>query len=268
MSKIAYLGDKYTHTYAAALRFAGSGDETKGYHTVYAAINSVNEGECDYAVAPIENSCGGSIADTLDALWALPLYIMSETVLPVPQHLIGLKGARRGEIKTVYSHPQALSQCADYLRSHFADADVIATASTADALAQLKNPNEAAIARAPAEGQEIIDEEIEDVKNNSTRFVLLGREPLPEEQGVKCSVVFETQNKPGALMNALSLFAELKLNMTKIESRPHKSELGRYVFFVDFERNENDELSSVLGKLSQRTVAMKFLGSYSEKICK
>ena len=264
MSKIAYLGDKYTHTYAATLRFAKNDDVTAGYHTIYDAVESVADGECDYAVAPVENSCGGSIADTLDALWALPLYIRSETVLPVPQHLIALKGARREGIKTVYSHPQALSQCASYLRSRFSGADVIATASTADALAQLRDLSEAAIARTPAEGQEIIDEEIEDVKNNSTRFLLLGREPLPAEEGGKCSVVFETQNRPGALMNALSLFAEHRLNMTRIESRPHKSKLGRYVFFVDFERDKNCSLSLVLGELSQRTTAMKFLGSYPE----
>lgn len=262
MSRIAYLGDKYTHTYAAVQMFASDKDVTAGYHTIYAAINSVSECESDYAVAPVENSCGGSIADTLDALWALPLYIRGETVLPVPQHLIGLKGARRDGIRTVYSHPQALSQCASYLRTYFADADVIATASTADALCQLKDFSEAAIARAPAEGQEIIDAEIEDVKNNSTRFLLLGREPLAADQGGKCSVVFETQNRPGALMNALSLFSEHRLNMTRIESRPHKSKLGRYVFFVDFERGNDCSLSLVLGELSQRTTAMKFLGSY------
>ena len=266
MSKIAYLGDKYTHTYVAALRFAREGDVMQGYHTLYAAIRSVDKGECDYAVAPVENSCGGSVADTLDALWALPVYIRSETVLPVPQHLIGLKGARRENIRTVYSHPQALSQCADYLRRHFADADVIATASTADALARLGSFTEAAIARVPAEGQETIDEEIEDVKNNSTRFLLLGKEPLPSDCGEKCSVVFETKNRPGALMEALSLFSELGLNMTKIESRPHKSELGRYIFFVDFERGKSAGLPKILGELSLRTIGMKFLGSYSE-IC-
>lgn len=262
MSKISFLGDEYTHTYAAACKLLQSGDELVGYPTVYGSIEAVADGECDFAVAPIENSCGGSIADTLDALWALPLYILKETVIAVPQNLIGLVGAKKSDIKTIYSHPQAISQTNDYLLANFQSADVIAVSSTAQALSLVKDKSVAAIARAPSGGQTIIEPEIEDVKNNSTRFVMLGSEP--GKSGGKCSVVFETRNKPGALVDALSVLENFGLNMTKIESRPHKSELGRYVFFVDFDfAGSSKSLSEVLGALALKTLSMKFLGQYS-----
>lgn len=261
MSKISYLGDKYTHTYAAACKLLQSGDELVGFPTVYGSIEAAAQGICDYAVAPIENSCGGSIADTLDALWALPLYILRETVLAVPQNLIGLVGAKMSDVKTIYSHPQAISQTNDYLLAHFSAADVIAVSSTAQALSLVTDKSIAAIARTPSDGQEIIDAEIEDVKNNSTRFVMLGGQPQTE--GDKCSVVFETRNKPGALMDVLKVFNDYGLNLTKIESRPHKSKLGRYIFFADFDFGKSDAaLTEVLGSLVGRTLSMKFLGRY------
>lgn len=258
--RIAYLGDKYTHTFAAAEKFAAAGDETAGYHTIYRSIEAVMRGECDVAVAPVENSCGGSVTDTLDALRALPLFIECETVLPVPQHLISVPGAEKSGIKTIYSHPQALAQCDAYLRAHFPDAEAIAVSSTAEALSLACDATKAAIARAPSEGRAIIDAEIEDVKNNSTRFLLLGRERA--DRGGKCSVVFETPNKPGALVGALSLFGEHGVNMTKIESRPHKSELGRYVFFVDFECDPSSPPDALIKELESRTTYIKFLGRY------
>ena len=118
----------------------------------------------------------------------------------------------------------------------------------------------AAIARTHAEGQKFLRTEIEDVRNNSTRFVLLGTEPVTT--GDKCSVVFETRNRPGALVGALGLFEQFGLNMTKIESRPHKSKLGRYVFFVDFDAKDARTLSELLGALSQATLSLKFIGRY------
>lgn len=260
-SKISYLGDKYTHTYAAACKLLQRGDELVGYPTIYGSIEAAADGRSDFAVAPIENTCGGSVADTLDALWALPLYIVKETVLAVPQHLVGLKGAEKRDIKTIYSHPQAISQTNDYLLAHYAAADVIAVSSTAQALSLVTDRTVAAIARAPSDGLAVLEAEIEDVKNNSTRFVMLGSEPCTE--GGKCSVVFETRNKPGALVDALKVFLDFGLNLTKIESRPHKSRLGRYIFFADFDFSAaQGSLSEVLGALSQRTLSMKFLGRY------
>ncbi len=257
--KIAYLGDRYTHTFAAAKKFAEDGDELVGYHTIFQSIDAVVKGECVYAAAPVENSCGGSVTETLDALRAFPVYIRRETVLHVPQHLISVAGAVKNGIRTIYSHPQALAQCDGYLRTSFPDAETIAVSSTAEALSLATDPSKAAIARTPAEGQEITEAEIEDVKNNSTRFILIGMSPSRE--GEKCSVVFETPNKPGALTEALSLFGAHGLNMTKIESRPHKSELGRYVFFVDFECGGGSP-DALLAELAAHTSGLKFLGRY------
>lgn len=261
MSRISFLGDKYTHTYAAARKVMCDGDELIGFHTIYESILAATNGNSDYAIAPIENSCGGSIADTLDALWTLPLYITKETVLSVPQNLIGIAGTEKRDIEVIYSHPQAISQCNDYLRRYFEKADVIAVSSTAQALSLVKDGRTAAIARVAGEGQTVIDGEIEDVKNNATRFVLLSGEPT--DVGGKCSVVFETRNKPGALVDVLGVLRSFGLNMSKIESRPHKSMLGRYVFFVDFDFDGTDgELTEVLGALTRTTLALKFLGRY------
>lgn len=261
MSKIAYLGDKYTHTFAAACTFLGEGDTAVGFPTIYASVSSVAEGKCDLAVAPVENSCGGSVADTLDALWALRLYVRAETVLKVPQNLIVRKGTKKEEIRTVYSHPQALAQCDGYLRESFPNANVIAVESTAAALAAVSKNSEAAIARLAGNGQEILEAEIEDVKNNATRFLLLGSEPCLE--GGKCSVVFETKNEPGALVAPLNRLHEFGLNMTRIESRPHKSKLGRYIFFVDFDSGlSRDRLAQVIAALTEDTLSLKFLGQY------
>ena len=260
MSKISYLGDKYTHTYAAAEKIKSQGDELVGYRTILASIEAVTHGESDLAIAPIENSCGGSIADTLDALWMLPLYIVKETVLAVPQHLVGMNGAKKSDLKVIYSHPQAISQCNDYLCANFASAEIIAVSSTAQALSLVKENHVGAIARMASDGLTVIEEDVEDVKNNSTRFVVLS--DRPNDEGNKCSVVFETQNKPGTLVEALGLFDKYGLNMTKIESRPHKSKLGRYVFFVDFDFSGQEKLSEVLGQLAQKTLALKFLGKY------
>lgn len=261
MSKIAYLGDKYTHTYVAACKFGKDGDELVGYPTVYSSIAAVAEGKCDYVACPIENSCGGSIADTLDALWAFHLYIKAETVLAVPQNLIGAKGAEISGIKTVYSHSQAITQCAEFLRSELPAAKIISVDSTAAALALIKDDSIAAIARTPGEGHTVLEAEIEDNKNNSTRFVLLGNETSLD--GNKCSVVFETRNTPGALVAPLNKIHEYGLNMTRIESRPHKSKLGRYIFFVDFDSGlDRKKLAEVVGELTAVTLSLKFLGQY------
>ncbi len=260
MSKIAYLGDKYTHTYAAACKFGKNG-ELIGYPTIYSSIEAVANGNCDYVVCPIENSCGGSVADTLDALWSFHLYIKAETVLSVPQNLIGAEGAEIGDIKTVYSHAQAITQCAEFLRKELPQAKIISVDSTAAALMLIKDNSVAAIARTPAAGQTVLKSDIEDNRNNSTRFVLLGNEASLD--GNKCSIVFETRNIPGALVAPLNKINDFGLNMTKIESRPHKSKLGRYVFFVDFDSNlDRKKLAEVVDELTSLTLSLKFLGQY------
>ncbi len=261
MSKIAYLGDKYTHTYVAACKFRKDGDELIGYPTIYSSISAVAEGKCDFAACPIENSCGGSVADTLDALWSFHLYVQAETVLSVPQNLIGAANASIGDIRTVYSHAQAITQCAEFLRGHLPNAEIISVNSTAAALALITGKHIAAIARVPSEGQTVLAGDIEDNKNNSTRFVLLGRETCLD--GNKCSIVFETRNTPGALVAPLEKLNEYGLNMTKIESRPHKSKLGRYVFFVDFDSSlDRTQLAKVIGELDSLTLSLKLLGQY------
>lgn len=255
--EIAYLGDEYSFSYLAARRFGG--DKLAAYPTIRAALAAVQAGEREACAVPIENSIEGSVHDCLDALTQYPLYICAETVLTVRQLLIGLPGTDAGAVKTVYSHPQALSQCKGYLDAHGMRG--VAVGSTSEGLTRVTSTTEGAIARAARPGQIVLDENIADYPNNATRFVLIRR--APQFTGGKVSVTFETRNEPGALLTALAVLAGFGLNMVRIESRPHKSAMGRYIFFVDFMFGKSkDELMKILDALSAKTGFLKFLGKY------
>ena len=225
--RLAYLGDRYTHTYAAALKFAAKTDELVGYHTIFQSINAALGGECDYAVAPIENSCGGSVTDTLDALRAYPLFIRKETVIHVPQHLIGVAGADKNSIRTIYSHPQALGQCAKFIRSRFPHAELIHTSSTSACLGLINSPSDAGIiGMQPVDDRfELSSESIADEPANYTQFLYVVRGgPDPSRHTNKIFLSFTCEHRPGTLLGALSVFAGAGVNLTRIESRPIKEE--------------------------------------------
>ncbi|MCI8434751.1 MAG: hypothetical protein HFK10_02165 [Clostridia bacterium] len=254
---IAYLGDEYSHSFLAAQRFGGV--DLKPYKSITAAVEAVANGETQAAAVPIENSIEGSVRECLDALTALPVYMAAETVLPIEHCLIGTADARPETVKTVYSHPQALSQCRAYLER--AGLESVAVASTSEGLQRVTDSTTGAIARCARPGQKVLAEHIEDYANNATRFVLLKN--TPSTVGGKVSVMFETVNAPGALLKALTVIADFGLNMVHIESRPKKGAMGRYIFFVDFLfGGDKEELLHVLDVLSRQTGYLKFLGRY------
>ncbi len=252
---IAYLGDEYSHSFAAAEAFGGA---SKRYPTIRAALTAVGDGAADRAVVPIENSLEGSVRETLDGLNELSLYIRAERTLPIRQNLIGLVGAETATIKRIYSHPQALAQCRPFIDSIGAEA--IPVGSTSEGLLRIRAPEEGAIARVPRPGQAVLAAGVES-GDNRTRFVLVAK--TPDFTGDKVSVAFETRNKPGALLAALEVFRDFGLNMVRIESRPAKNGLGRYIFFADFTfSGAKEELMRVFGALSGKTAFLKFLGKY------
>lgn len=255
--KIAYLGDTCSNSYLAACKFGAS--QPTSYKTIGEAVRAVEEGVCDAAAVPVENSIEGAVGESLDVLTSSPVYITAETVLPIEHCLIGLPQAKLSDITAVYSHPQALAQCRAYLAQHKLSS--IAVASTSEGLQKITDVHTAAIARIPREGQAVIEAHIEDYPHNATRFVLLKR--TPTFAGGKVSIVFETVNAPGALLKALTVIADFGLNMVHIESRPNKRVPGRYIFFVDLQYDgDKTRLLELFDVLSRETGMLKFLGRY------
>lgn len=262
--KISYFGDCYTHTYAAARRFCDSlklTGELIGFGDVGSVIKAVSSGECDMGVSPIENSVEGTVTATVDALRELNVFIACECVMPIEHNLIALPGVELQQIKTVYSHPQALAQCRNHVSSLLPQAVAVPVAYTSAGLDRLDKTS-AAIARAPKEGQRIMCEHFEDSGENSTRFVALSRQER-RSSGNKVSVSFATLNNPGALLTVLQEFRDRNLNMTKIESRPAKKLIGQYVFNVDFIfGGDENELGVLLKELNKVSGDLRFLGRY------
>lgn len=259
--KIAYFGDPNSHTYAAAAALFGEKEEFVGFATVREVVSALFGG-ADTAVVPMENSVEGYVNETLDCLLRESVYIEREIVMPIHQSLVVSGGADKEDIKTIYSHPQALSQCRNYLAENFPHAEVCAAKSTSDGLTKITDKSIAAIARsAGGENLKILSENIEDYDSNTTRFIVLVKNPT--FKGNNCSIIFETQNTPGALVNVLNTIAREGLNMTKIQSRPAKTKLGRYVFFADFTfGGDKAELTDFLSKLQAETGMLKFSGKY------
>jgi prephenate dehydratase/chorismate mutase/prephenate dehydratase len=228
-------------------------------------FEEVENGALDYGIVPVENSLEGQIAEVNDLLIETPLNVVGEVVIPIHHCLLTLPETNYRELKVVYSHPQALAQCRQFIKRHRLEPrPFYDTAGAAKMLSQERPEASAVIAsRLCAElyRLEIIKENIEDHPSNVTRFVVLSRTGRGE--GNKCSIVFSVAHRPGALFEVLRVFYERHLNLTRIESRPEKGNPGRYVFFADFEGNSGDErVSSVLDEVRSRTLTFKLLGFY------
>lgn len=263
--KIGCFGDALSHTHAAAvalMRDEGVCDaEICGNATVHETLENVRNGTFDFGAIPIENSFEGTVAAAEDALGETGLYIVRETVLRVRQSLIAAAGVRLCDVRKVYSHPQALAQCRGTLNRLLPHVRTVPVAFTSAGLDMLDGES-AAIARAPKEGQVVLCAHAEDSAENCTRFVLTAR--TPRHEGNKISVRFVTQDTPGALLNVLDVLRERGHNMTKIASRPAKTKMGQYVFFVDFlfdgDETAREELFAALGA---RTAQLQYLGRYA-----
>ena len=259
--EIAYFGDRNSHTFAAASAAFDKKEKFVGFDTIRQVVSALLSG-ADVAVVPMENSVEGYVNETLDCLLSQSVYISREIILPIHQSLIAAKGAKKEDIKTIYSHPQALSQCRKYLAENFPEAALVASKSTSDGLKKITDKSIAAIARnSDGENTFVMSANVEDFDANTTRFVVLSKKPTFD--GNNCSIIFETANVPGALAKVLITLADKGLNMTKIQSRPAKTKLGRYVFFVDFVFDgDKDELMEFLSVLQRSTEMLKFSGKY------
>jgi prephenate dehydratase len=273
--RVGFLGPSGTFA-EEALRASAPGDvEEVPYATVWETVAAVQERAVDQAVVPIENSLEGSVTTTLDALAGddSDVRIVAEVVRPISHCLIARAGVALGDIERVLSHPQALAQCRRFLHERMPDARTEVSASTAEAVRVAVDSDDvplAAIGTALAAelyGGAVLESAIEDRPDNLTRFVWLA--PAGTEAHAtpdKTSVVFWGFNdeSPGALVAVLRELADREVNLTKIESRPRRVQLGHYMFFADLDGAESDPaVRDALVGLSRRVETLRVLGSYA-----
>lgn len=274
--KIAYLGPKGTFTEEALqgyLAYKNQTVDTELFSTIEATVEAVLDSRCDLAFVPIENSLGGAVISTSDALATEEnLVICDEVVIPIRHYLWAIEGATPASVKEIYSHPQALIQCKRYLQEYLPEAALIETPSTAGAAAQVREEqslDRAAIgskALGQAYGLVRLTEEIQDNKLNATRFVVLRRrgEPSLSLDKPKISVVCELDGlRPGSLYEGLHIFAKRHINLVRIESRPAKGRLGEYKFFFDLANTEGQtNMAEALAELEKVAQSYRLLGCY------
>lgn len=264
--KVSFQGEPGAYSEQAVFNYYGE-VETVPCESFDAVFDSVALGESDFALVPIENSLAGSIHQNYDLLLRYDLHIVGEYLLRVRHCLIALPGVKMEDIRKAISHPQALGQCAGYLRRYGIKAEqVYDTAGSVKMLKESGALDVAAIAsRHAAElyGMQILEEGIEDNEENHTRFLAVGREPIVPKEEAKTSIVFTLKNQPGALFKALSVFALRDIDLTKIESRPLQGKPWEYLFYVDFICPAQDDVSRrALDHLGEYAMTLRVLGSY------
>ena len=267
IKKIVYQGVEGAYSHIVTQTLFPDAD-TENVNTFEDAINSVLNGEASYCVVPIENSSAGIVTDIFDLLLKKDVVIVAEYDLHISHCLLGIKGASFSDIKIVYSHPQALMQCAPYLKEH-PEWSQISLLNTAVSAKKVKNEgkiDQAAIASelsAKLYNMDILDRGINRNSNNTTRFVVLSKEKIFSKNSNKLSLILELPHEKGMLYNILGIFVLNGLNLVKIESRPIPEKTFEYRFFIDVEANLNSEnVSNVLEILSEKVPFLKILGNY------
>jgi chorismate mutase / prephenate dehydratase len=263
---VAYLGPPGTFTHMAACRAFGLAAHYVEANTIPGVFDAVERGRVTYGVVPIENSTEGGVTFTYDSLLDGDLMIRQELVLDVAQCLIG-QSDDLGGIARVYSHPQALAQCRNWLAKNLPNAQLVVSPSTTLAAREAaSDPSSAAVAsRMAAEisGLLVLRESIQDHAQNATRFVILAKSDAPPTGDDKTTVVFSTPDERGALRGVLEVFDQESINLSRIESRPSRNKLWEYVFFTDLEGHRSDpKIDRSLGRLAQTCRMTKVLGSY------
>ncbi len=268
--KVAFLGPEGTFTHTAALRHFGHSVQTVALSGIDQVFHQVESRACQYGVVPVENSIEGMINHTLDLLINSSLKISGEVELRIHQQLMS-KAASIDKIKKIYSHQQSLAQCRSWLDNHLPGIERIAVSSNAEAARIATGDSSAAAIAGEAAASlyqlPILESNIEDEADNSTRFLIIAEKDSQPSGDDKTSLLFTMPSKPGTLLKMLSCFADNNINMTRIESRPSRRGLWEYVFFVDIDghiRNEN--VVSALERLETEASMVKILGSYPKAV--
>ncbi|MBT8060136.1 MAG: prephenate dehydratase [Gammaproteobacteria bacterium] len=268
--KVAYLGPEGTFTQQAVHRHFGHSVHTLSLPAIDNVFEQVQSGEADFGVVPVENSTQGIVSHTLDMFLLSDLKICGEIELRVHQNLL-TRARGLDQIERVYSHEQSLSQCKNWLRSHLPGIELIAVGSNSEAARRVRNaPEAAAIAgRSAAEvyGLPVLFADIEDHPDNTTRFLVIGREIFAPSGQDKTTLLLSGHEGPGLLHSLLEPFKVHGLNMTRIESRPSRSGKWAYVFFVDVEGHADEPaLAAALTDLKKVSKLSRVLGSYPRAV--
>ena len=267
MTIVSFQGIAGAYSEEAIRQYFGPEVESLPCRTFADLFVAVEEGAADYGMLPIENSLAGSVVQSYELLMEHDLRVRAEVILRVRHRLLATPGTPIADLVRVKSHPQALAQCERYLLRRGLDAvPNFDTAGSARELAEHPEPDTGAIASALAAdlyGLEILDDEVEDLPFNYTRFFVLGLDDPPRAQRSKTSLIFTTRHNPGALYDSLGEFAKRGINLSKIESRPRRNRPWQYLFYLDFDGHWQDPpCEAALMGLLRRSSFVKLLGSY------
>jgi prephenate dehydratase len=269
MVKVSFQGERGAFSEDAVAKLFGTDIDSSPCVRLKEVFELVSQDKVEFGVVPLENSQAGSINETYDLLLAYPLNIFTEVILRVSHYLMALPGEKLADITTIYSHPQALAQCEEFLSK--LKVEIVPsydTAGSAKMIEERKLRNCAAIASKRAAniyGLQILAPEIETSVNNYTKFVAISKQKAKPAQRNRTSIVFAIEHKPGSLYRILGAFATRNINLTKLESRPRRAKLWEYVFYADFEGHSNDEVcQEALQELQRETIFIKILGSYPQ----
>lgn len=269
--RVAYLGPEGTFTQAAALKHFGHSCVSVPMSAIDEVFREVAAGAVNYGVVPVENSTEGVVNHTLDNFMDSSVHICGEVELRIHHHLLVSDVTRTENITRVYSHAQSLAQCRKWLDSHFPAAERVAVSSNAEAARRIRGEwNAAAIAgdmAAELYSLTRLHEKIEDMPDNSTRFLIIGTQSVPASGDDKTSIIVAVRNKPGALYSLLAPFHRENIDLTRVETRPSRSGVWSYVFFIDFVGHVDDPgIARLLEELTSQSVDVRVLGSYPKAV--
>ncbi len=268
--KVAFLGPEGTYTHAAAVKHFGKRIQTEPVASIEEVFRLVEAGGADFGVAPVENSTEGVINHTLDLMMQSALLISGEVTLRIRHNLLSNEKELKS-IERVYSHQQSFAQCRLWLDRHLPNAERVATSSNAEgALLAREHEKSAAIAGQLAAGlydMPVLNADIEDEPDNTTRFVVIGKHQTPPSGSDRTSLLVFAHNRPGSLFNLLKPLAERNISMSNIESRPSRRGVWEYVFFVDIDGHCQDpRIAEAIAEIEQASAMVKVLGSYPKAV--
>ncbi|GAA5009836.1 prephenate dehydratase [Acinetobacter puyangensis] len=264
---IAFLGPVGTFTQAAAIKHFGQDAITKPIASIDEVFREVESGSAHYGVVPVENSSEGIVNHTLDCFKASHLHVIGEVELPIHHQFLISSNTRKDSIKQIYAHQQTLAQCRHWLDAHYPGVERVALSSNAEAARRIKNEWHSAAIASDVAAQiyelEILHANIEDNPENTTRFLVIGREKAAKSGHDKTSLLISAHDKAGALLEILAPFAKHNITLTSIETRPALPEKWAYVFFIDLKGHvEDDNVKHALDEIRPHVKELRVLGSY------
>jgi chorismate mutase/prephenate dehydratase len=265
--RVAYLGPEFTFSHLAAIQRFGQSAELVPVGTIAAVFEEVERGQAQFGVVPMENSTDGRISDTLDCFSRSPVHICGELPLRIHHCLLG--SGERDAVRKVFSKPQPLSQCRNWLSRHMPKAELVELASTAEAAKRAKQDSASAAVASAQAGINyelpVLVPNIEDNPDNVTRFAIIAATTAERTGKDKTALMFEIAHEPGALADTMAIFKRNRLNMTWIESFPIPGSRGRYLFFVEFVGHQSEPASHrAIATVEKKSLRLEILGSYAQ----